>query len=65
MPTVPVPLAAPDPDVPLDLAAVFRETYDRCRYDKGIAYAAGPPIALRPDDEAWVRQVIGSRTGGR
>lgn len=34
LPTVPVPLRRPDPDVPLDLAAVIASVYDCGRYDR-------------------------------
>ncbi|HEX5273090.1 MAG TPA: DUF4058 family protein [Gemmataceae bacterium] len=38
LPPVPVPLLAPDPDVWIDLGAVFRTTYERGRYARSIDY---------------------------
>jgi hypothetical protein len=37
-----VPLKAPDPDIMLDLAAVYKAAYDRGRYAKSIDY--GKPL---------------------
>jgi hypothetical protein len=54
LPTIKVPLRPPDPDVPLDLAAVFSTAYDRGRYVRSINYAA--PLGgagLSPEDRAW------------
>jgi hypothetical protein len=53
LPVVPVPLRAPDPDAPLDLAAVFATTYERGRYARSLRYGAPPPAPLSPDDAAW------------
>lgn len=39
LPAIPVPLKAPDPDVALDLAAVYRIAYERGRYAKSIDYS--------------------------
>jgi hypothetical protein len=39
LPTIPVPLKAPDRDIALDLAAVYRTAYDRGRYAKSIDYS--------------------------
>lgn len=38
MPTIPIPQADGDPDVPLDLQAVFNSTYDRAGYDCALKY---------------------------
>ena len=43
LPKIPVPLKSPDPDVALDLAAVYKTAYDRGRYTKSIDYSQ--PIA--------------------
>lgn len=43
LPKIPVPLKAPDPDVALDLAAVFSTAYDRGRYAKSIDYSQPIP----------------------
>jgi hypothetical protein len=59
MPTIAVPLKAPDEDVPLDLQAVFHEMYMRARYSHSIDYNQPvPPPPLRPEDEAWARERV-------
>lgn len=54
LPALPVPLRAPDPDVWVDLAAVFRTTYERGRYARSLDYARPPAVALSPEQRAWV-----------
>jgi hypothetical protein len=47
LPVVPVPLRAPDADVPLDLGHVLRAIYDEAAYDLSINYeepAPPPPL---------------------
>lgn len=53
LPAIPVPLKAPDLDVPLDLATVFTLTYDRGRYDRTLPYGSPPGVPLAADDLAW------------
>jgi hypothetical protein len=56
LPTIPVPLAEPDPDVPLDIQAALEQVYDdgsymlRVRYDEPCE----PPLA--PADQEWAYQ---------
>ena len=54
LPTVPVPLLPDDPEVPLDLEAVFRATYEPSLYDRRLPYEQPllPPVPK--NDEAWV-----------
>lgn len=55
LPTLPIPLLAPDPDVRIDLVAALRQIYRRARYERRIAYsAAPPPPTLSTDDAAWL-----------
>jgi hypothetical protein len=54
LPTIPIPLKAPDPDIRVDLAAVFAETYRRGRYGRSIDYGKPLPATLRPADKEWV-----------
>ena len=51
----PAPVADPrgDPDVDLDLAAVFATAFERGRYARSIDYAAPLAIALAQADRAW------------
>jgi Protein of unknown function (DUF4058) len=59
LPPVPVPLAAPDPSVWLDLQAVLHRVYDAADYGKYI-YGEAPQPALSPSDAAWAEQFVRS-----
>jgi hypothetical protein len=55
LPTVPVPLLEPDPDAPLDLAAVVAAVYERGGYARLIDYLQPPPLPRLSDAEAaWL-----------
>ncbi|MEZ6061727.1 MAG: DUF4058 family protein [Planctomycetaceae bacterium] len=58
LPTIPVPLAKPDPDVLLDLQAVFSLTYDRGRYQRAIDY--GQPLTPTLDEQSrqWAESLL-------
>ena len=58
LPTIPIPLADDDPDVPLDLQAVFSTVYDRAGYDYGLDYrrAVAPPLAEA--ELGWAQAVL-------
>lgn len=57
LPVLPIPLRAPDSDVPLDLQLAFDTIYDEARYDLTIAYDAPPPEpTLSDEDAAWVME---------
>jgi hypothetical protein len=57
LPVLPIPLAAPDPDVRLDLRAVLDSAYDAADYGKYI-YQEMPEPPLSPSDEAWAKQFV-------
>ncbi len=57
LPTIPVPLRAPDADVPLELQAIFNSIYDRARYDLSIDYRKPPEHPLNDDDAEWAQSV--------
>jgi hypothetical protein len=57
LPAIPIPLLAPDPDVWLDLAALFATVYQRGRYRRSIDYSGAPPTALDQADRDWVAEV--------
>jgi len=58
MPSIMIPLAAPDPDVPLDLQAAFEHVYTVGRYAKRVRYheACEPPLA--DEDQSWASAQI-------
>jgi hypothetical protein len=53
LPTIPIPLMAPDADVHIDLAKVFHATYERGRYGRSLRYGQPPLAPLSPDDARW------------
>ncbi|MGO8746646.1 MAG: DUF4058 family protein [Thermoguttaceae bacterium] len=58
LPTIPVPLADDDPDVPLDLQAAFTTTYDRAGYDYALDYHLPIEPPIDPATADWVRSVL-------
>lgn len=55
LPTLPIPLLPPDPDIALDLNIALGQIYARARYERRIDYrAAPPPPELSPEDAAWI-----------
>jgi Protein of unknown function (DUF4058) len=60
LPTIPVPLKSPDPDVALDLAAVLADAYGRGRYDRRLRYS-DPLLTPFPSDKvSWIQKVLQS-----
>lgn len=49
LPTIPIPLRAPDPEAVLDLQSVFHSVYDAAGYEDYI-YRSAPEPALTPAD---------------
>jgi hypothetical protein len=64
LPVIPIPLRGKDPEVPLDLEAVFREAYDRAAYDLTLDYRKEPQPPLKGEDAKWARELLRGR-GGR
>jgi hypothetical protein len=59
LPTVPVPLLPPDPDVALDLQAAVRACFDLVGYERLLDYSGPPPPPdLSDDDAAWVAEIL-------
>lgn len=56
LPTIPIPLLAPDPDVPIDLGKLVTKAYERGRFGREIDYAAPPPVTLDEERMRWVAQ---------
>jgi hypothetical protein len=62
LPTINVPLLAPDPDLSLDLQSVFHAAYDPALYDRRLRYGQPLDPPLRPADEPWVREALAKAT---
>jgi hypothetical protein len=59
LPTVPVPLLPPDPDVPLDLQAATEACFELVGYERLLDYSSPPPQPeLDGEDAAWVAETV-------
>jgi hypothetical protein len=58
LPTFRIPLRAPDPDVLLNLQAVFEQCYENGRYAEMIDYTQPPPAPLSLDEQHWVKTTL-------
>jgi hypothetical protein len=56
LPTVPVPLAHPDPDIPLALQPLVDAIYERSRYSADIDYSQPLVPPLTAEQTAWLQQ---------
>ncbi len=61
LPRLRVPLRAPDPDIILDLQAVFDRCYDNGGYADLVDYRAQPPVTLTADETAWLDDLLRSK----
>lgn len=64
LPVLPVPLSAPDPDIRVDLSAVFATTFERGRYARTIRYDDPLKLPLGDDDRAWIRERLNAAHPG-
>lgn len=63
LPVLPIPLVAPDPDIPMDLQAIFDAVYRRAAYEIRLDYDHSvPPPKLSEDDSKWVEELLASRS---
>jgi hypothetical protein len=53
LPPVPIPLRGPDPDITIELQAVFQVTFERGRYGRSLRYGKPPPAKMSEADVAW------------
>ena len=58
LPTLPVPLRAPDADLLIDLAAVFNTAYDRGRFRRRIDYNGTTPVQLTANELSWAKSLL-------
>ncbi len=65
LPEVPVPLAKPDPDIPLDIQPMIDEIYQRFRYARSIDYRKplNPPVEAA--ETAWLKRRLPARRSQR
>jgi hypothetical protein len=59
LPTVPVPLLPPDPDVPLALQPAIDACFELVGYQRLLDYGSQPPPPpLSPEDAEWVKSLL-------
>lgn len=63
LPEIPVPLASPDPDVPLALQPLIAAVYERSRYARRLDYSKPLTPPLPPEEAAWLEQRLRSDAG--
>jgi hypothetical protein len=56
LPAIPIPLRNPDPDVLIDLGAVFDAAYARGRYARSLPYGKPPRARMKKADKQWVME---------
>ena len=57
LPSVPVPLLPPDPDVSLDLQEAVDACFDLVGYERLLDYSAPPPPPeLSEEDAEWIAE---------
>ena len=56
LPTIPIPLKAPDPDIGLNIAEVFGVTYQRGRYGRSLRYGGPPPAPVDSALMQWAQE---------
>jgi hypothetical protein len=63
LPVVAIPLRGKEPEVPLDLGAVFRTVYDRAASDASVDYRKEPQPPLEGGDAKWAKQLLRGHGG--
>ena len=58
LPVLPIPLKAPDADVRINLAEVFKQAYERGRYERCLRYAEPPRAPLSEADRKWAAELV-------
>jgi hypothetical protein len=61
LPRIDVPLADSDPEIVLDLQAVFDRCYDEGGYARRLDYRRDPSPPLEGEDAEWARQLLRER----
>jgi hypothetical protein len=60
-PSIPVPLAKPDPDIPLNLQPMIDAIYERSRYARSINYRKPLNPPLDAPEAAWLKEQLKGR----
>ncbi len=63
LPVLPVPLRKPDPDIQIDLQAVFQVAFERGQFVKALLYNQPPWAPMREEDKAWAATLLAQRNG--
>jgi Protein of unknown function (DUF4058) len=58
LPALPVPLRQPDPDIVVDLAAIFRTAYERGKFFRRMPYREPLPVFLSEPDRQWTTELL-------
>lgn len=61
LPRIHVPLSEGDPDIVLDLQAVFNRCYDEGAYARLVNYRKEPPVPLQSEDAEWATALLRER----
>jgi hypothetical protein len=65
LPKIAIPLLPGDPDVPLDLQAVFQRAYETGPYHRRLRYLESEPVPpLTPEQQAWATQRLKNAAKG-
>ncbi len=63
LPTIPVPLAKPDADVPLNLQPMIEAIYERSRYFHSIDYSKPLDLPASAEEIAWMQEHLQKQPG--
>jgi hypothetical protein len=61
LPTIPGPLARPDPAIPLNLQPMIEDIYQRYRYERSLDYTKPLTPPLDAEQAAWLDQQLRAR----
>lgn len=57
LPSIPIPLLAPDPDVVIELGPIFANVYERARNERSINYREPLALPFDADTRAWAEEL--------
>ena len=64
LPSIPIPLVPPDPDVWIALDVVFSTTFERGRYARSLDYTSPFPNSTADELRRWIQETAQSSTAG-